>query len=181
MRPIRNVTWGGGEQVLQIFTNIHITHQQSIIWRHLKYINTQNSPKCTCSTVMSEDDQAWIFFKIFIAKKVCTACTRTSYKTVPLTNLNKYVHNDTSETELNINRSVNNSSEKFYKRTATFIQLIIAAHASIVYVSCTCLSSWLQYNYRFVGLGGWGVTGSEQKNLAVSQRMIKGMSSLFTG
>jgi len=28
-------------------------------------------------------------------------------------NLNKYLHNDTSETEVNINTSVNNSNEKF--------------------------------------------------------------------
>jgi len=25
------------------------------------------------------------------------------------------------------------------------------------------LSSWLEYNSLFVGLGGWGVRGSEQK------------------
>jgi hypothetical protein len=41
--------------------------------------------------------------KRFIAKEVCTACSRTSYKTVPVTNLNKYLHNDTSETGVNIN------------------------------------------------------------------------------
>jgi len=46
--------------------------------------------------------------------KVCTACTRTSFKIVPLTNLNKC---DTSETEVNINTSVNNGSGKFYKRS----------------------------------------------------------------
>jgi len=38
-----------------------------------------------------------------IAEKVGTSCSRTSYKIVPLTNLNKYLHNDTSETELNVN------------------------------------------------------------------------------
>ena len=32
---------------------------------------------------------------------------------VPLTNLNKYLHNDTSETEVNVNISVNNGSETF--------------------------------------------------------------------
>jgi uncharacterized protein YeeX (DUF496 family) len=41
------------------------------------------------------------------------ACSRTSYKIVPLTNLNKYLHYDTSETEVNIILSVNNDSEKF--------------------------------------------------------------------
>jgi hypothetical protein len=38
-----------------------------------------------------------LFLKIFIEQKVCTTCSRTSYKSVPLTNLNKYLHNDTSE------------------------------------------------------------------------------------
>jgi hypothetical protein len=36
-------------------------------------------------------------------------------KIVPLTNLNKYLHNDTSETEVNINISVNNGSKKILK------------------------------------------------------------------
>jgi len=52
------------------------------------------------------------FFNRFTAQKVCTTCSGTSYKIVPLTNLNKYLYNYTSETELNINISVNNSSEK---------------------------------------------------------------------
>jgi len=41
-----------------------------------------------------------------------------------------------------------------------------AAHASVVYVYSSrtaCLSIRLEYNFRFVGLGGWGVRGSEQK------------------
>ena len=50
------------------------------------------------------------FFERFIANKVCTECSRISYKTVPLTNLSKYLHNDT---EVNINISVNDRSEKF--------------------------------------------------------------------
>ena len=37
----------------------------------------------------------------------------TSYKIVPLTNFNKYLHNDTGETEIDINISVNKGSEKF--------------------------------------------------------------------
>jgi len=52
-----------------------------------------------------------------IEKKVCTACSRTSYKIVPLTSLNKYLHYDTSETEVNINISVTNGNEKFYTKT----------------------------------------------------------------
>jgi hypothetical protein len=43
-----------------------------------------------------------------IAKKVCAACSRTNYKIVPMTNLDKYLHNGKSE----INVNINNSSEK---------------------------------------------------------------------
>ena len=53
----------------------------------------------------------------FIIRKICTACSRTSYKIVPLTNLNKYLHNDTGETEVNISISVNNGREKILKKT----------------------------------------------------------------
>ena len=50
------------------------------------------------------------------------------------------------------------------KKTATFSKLIIAVYASVlyVYISCTCLSSWLEYNSLFVGLLDLGVRGSEQ-------------------
>jgi hypothetical protein len=41
-------------------------------------------------------------------KKECTTCSRTNYKIVPITNLNKYLYNGKSEIEVNIN----NSSEK---------------------------------------------------------------------
>jgi hypothetical protein len=37
------------------------------------------------------------FLKRFIAQTVDTACTRTNYKIVPLTSLNKYLHYGTSE------------------------------------------------------------------------------------
>jgi hypothetical protein len=33
-----------------LHTHTQFTHQQSNIWRHLKYINTQNPPKCTFIT-----------------------------------------------------------------------------------------------------------------------------------
>ena len=33
-----------------------------------------------------------IFLRRLIAKKVCAASSRTSYRIVPLTNLNKYLH-----------------------------------------------------------------------------------------
>jgi len=49
-----------------------------------------------------------------------TACSRTSYEIVPLTNLNKYLDSDTSETEVNINVSVNNGSEKLLKKHGDF-------------------------------------------------------------
>jgi hypothetical protein len=55
----------------------------------------------------------WGFFERFIAKKVCTACSSTSYKIVPLTNLNKYLYNDNSEIKVNI---YYNSSEKLKKK-----------------------------------------------------------------
>jgi hypothetical protein len=32
---------------------------------------------------------------------------------IPVTNVNKYLHNDTSEIEMNVNIIVNNGSEKF--------------------------------------------------------------------
>ena len=41
------------------------------------------------------------------------ACTKASYEIVPLTNLNKYSHYDTSGTEVIINISVNDGSTKF--------------------------------------------------------------------
>jgi len=44
------------------------------------------------------------FLKRFSAKKARTACSRTGYKIVPLTNLNKYVQNDTTETGVNIKK-----------------------------------------------------------------------------
>ena len=51
--------------------------------------------------------------KRLIAQKVCTACSRTNYKIVPFTKLNKYLHYDTSETEVNVNINVTNGSENF--------------------------------------------------------------------
>jgi len=67
-------------------------------------------------------------------QKLCKTCSNTTYKIVPLTNVNKYLHNDTSETEVNINIGVNKESEKFYKiekrkYTAPSGKLIIAVYA----------------------------------------------------
>jgi hypothetical protein len=52
----------------------------------------------------------------FIALKVCTACSRTNYKIVSFTKLNKYLHYGTSETEVNININATNGSGKFLKK-----------------------------------------------------------------
>jgi len=47
-----------------------------------------------------------IFLERLIAKKVCTACSSTSYKIVPLNNLINYLYNDNTEIKVNIyNRS----------------------------------------------------------------------------
>jgi hypothetical protein len=67
--------------------------------------------------------QLGVFF-IFITNKVCIACSRTSYKIVPLTNLDEYLHYDTSEPGLNIYiyiyiyiyKRVNNGSGTFLKK-----------------------------------------------------------------
>jgi hypothetical protein len=40
--------------------------------------------------------------KRFHVQTVCAACSRTGYRIVPLTNLNRYLHNDTSETGVNV-------------------------------------------------------------------------------
>ena len=57
-----------------------------------------------------------LFLKNFFAEKVCTACCRTSFKIVPLTNLSKYLYNDKSEIKVNIN--INDNSEKFLKKAS---------------------------------------------------------------
>ena len=49
---------------------------------------------------------------VFIPQKVYTACTRKSYRIVPLTNSNKYLHKGTSETGVNVNITTNNGCEK---------------------------------------------------------------------
>ena len=56
-------------------------------------------PRCTWRANQACGIYEHIFLKIFIAHKVYTACTRTNHKTVPVTNLNKYLHYETSGTE----------------------------------------------------------------------------------
>ena len=53
-----------------------------------------------------------LLFERFIAKKVCTACSRTNNKIVLLINLNKYLSNGKREMTAN----VNNNSEKLKKK-----------------------------------------------------------------
>jgi hypothetical protein len=52
-----------------------------------------------------------IFLKIY-CKEIMYSMSRTSYRIVPLTKPNKYLHYNTSETEMNVNVSVNKSSEE---------------------------------------------------------------------
>jgi hypothetical protein len=52
-----------------------------------------------------------VIIKRFIAEKVCTASSRTSYTIIPRTNFNKYLRSDTNETEVNVNVSVNSGSD----------------------------------------------------------------------
>ena len=56
------------------------------------------------------------FLTRFIAQKVYAACSRPRYKIAPITVLNKYLHNDTNETEVNVNIGANNGSEKILKK-----------------------------------------------------------------
>jgi len=53
-----------------------------------------------------------LFLKIY-CKESITTCSMTSYKIFPFINLNKYFHNDTSETKVNIHKHVNNGSAIF--------------------------------------------------------------------
>jgi len=54
----------------------------------------------------------YFFSERFIAKKVCRACSWTSYKIVPVTSFNKYLYNGKSKIKMNIC----DSSEKFLKK-----------------------------------------------------------------
>ena len=50
---------------------------------------------------------------------------------------------------------------------------------SFMFIFAVCVSSQLEYNSLFDGLGGWDVRGSEQKIRLSSQWMITGMCSMF--
>jgi len=62
---------------------------------------------------------------------------------------------------VNINISANSGRENKKQITATSGRLIVAVYASVgyVYITCTCLSSLLEDNSTFVGLGVWGAIG----------------------
>jgi hypothetical protein len=65
------------------------------------------------------------------AKKICTACSRTNNKIVPLTDRNKYLYNGKSEIKINTN---NNSEKVLKKNIAAISELITAECASEVHV-----------------------------------------------
>jgi hypothetical protein len=90
----------------------NILHSAAVDWKQLGI-----SVVCVRK---STDVFSVIFFKWITAHEVYTACTMTRYKIVPLTNLNKYLHNDTIETEVSINISENNGSEKVWKKNCDF-------------------------------------------------------------
>jgi hypothetical protein len=64
---------------------------------------------------------------------LCTTCLRTSFKIVPLNNLNKYLYNGKREIKVNIS-----NNEKFLQNNATIGQLNAAQCASVVYVDISC-------------------------------------------
>jgi len=76
----------------------------------------------------------YIFFKDLLQRKyVCTARSRTSYKTVPLTNLNKYLYHDKSEITVKIN--IAKSTEEFLLKKKTLL-LSLVSYLEIRLHSC---------------------------------------------
>jgi len=49
------------------------------------------------------------------------------------------------------------------KNIVTFGKLLIAVYALVLYTSCTCMPSWLEYNSLFVGPDIGGVRGMSEK------------------
>ena len=56
-------------------------------------------PNYPCPMYRDKSPYIYIYLKIFVAQRVYTVCTRTNYKIVPITSLNKYLHYGTSGTE----------------------------------------------------------------------------------
>jgi hypothetical protein len=80
------------------------------VGKHSAPSSTEIKNACAIVSTATYSSTDSFFFLRFIAEKVCTACSGTSYKIVPLTNLNKYLCNDKTEIKVNIN--INNSNEK---------------------------------------------------------------------
>jgi len=85
------------------------------VWRARVEINFRQLVMCNSVSRFSQNSclPLGVFCLRFIAEKVCTACSRTSYRIVHLTNSDIFLPSDTSETEVNINTSVNKGSKKF--------------------------------------------------------------------
>jgi hypothetical protein len=71
----------------------------------------------------------FIFSTLFFKEIHCTESIY-SYKIVPLTNLNKYLHHVASVTEVNINISENNGNEKLLKKTLRLFSTLWLLHKS---------------------------------------------------
>jgi hypothetical protein len=68
-----------------------------------------------------------IFFKVYCKESMYSTFKDKLKKIVPLTNLNKYFHNDTSAAEVNINISGNNGSEKLKKKSTATVCIYLLA------------------------------------------------------
>jgi hypothetical protein len=103
-----------------------------------------------------------LFFKRFIAHKYIWHVQGQVTKLFPKPIWINIKHYDTSETDVNINISANNGSGKLKKNTTISGKLIIA-RLCLYFLYMFVKSARVRYNSLFVGLGGWHVSGSEQK------------------
>jgi hypothetical protein len=85
-----------------------------------------------------------IFF-LFIARKECTACSRTSYRSVLLISSNKYLYSDKGKIKVNIH--INDKSEKFLKKKNTATE-----HSDFHKVTCKYISYPCKRNTTFPAL-----------------------------
>jgi hypothetical protein len=88
-------------KIVVTFLFFRVAESNTEVWASLMFSNYSCKIICYCDKCKS----------LLFAQKVCTVCSRTSYKIVPRTNLNKYLYNDKSEIKVNIH--INNSGEKF--------------------------------------------------------------------
>jgi len=77
----------------------------------------------------------FFFFLRFIAKKVCTTCSKTNNRIVPLSNFNKHLYNGKREIKVNVHKKVERERKN---NTATSGELMRAECASVVYVCVSC-------------------------------------------